>query len=190
MSRAPLRLIKAPVKRAAPDTLRGLYDAGRKRKQNILTPDWFLEAVREAFGGTIPLDPCASRNQRHWFAHDNWIAGGRSKAWEDKAFANPPYFELALWLRWAQSEAARSGLPTIVLGPWRSHRVNFLQYVAGAELVYFRAFPFEGQKNTAPFPCFAAIRHCTFPVTPYEVGRGHVTVTAQVPRARGKVARG
>jgi len=164
--------------RAAPVPLAGLYDATKKRKQNIRTPEWFLAGVLEAFGGYIPLDPCAHRNQRHWFAHTNWTAGGRSRPWEEKTYANPPFGgalrELVYWLAHARVQAAHTGLPTIVLAPWRSHRHHFMPALAASTVIWFRAFPFAGHKNSTPFPCVAIVRHCKFPRLELETGRADV----------------
>ncbi len=44
---------------------------GLARVQEVLTPTWILDAVREAFGGPIGLDPCASTNPANWFAEAN-----------------------------------------------------------------------------------------------------------------------
>jgi hypothetical protein len=44
---------------------------GQARNQEVLTPRWILEAVRESFGGAIEYDPCASTDFANWFALDN-----------------------------------------------------------------------------------------------------------------------
>jgi hypothetical protein len=44
---------------------------GQWRIQEVLTPDWVLDVAREAFGGSIGLDPCASSNSAEWFAVRN-----------------------------------------------------------------------------------------------------------------------
>ena len=153
--------------------LRGLYDAARngKRRQDIRTPQWFVDAASEALGGSIPLDPCATRSPRWHFAEENWSSRGLDRPWERPSFANPRYDNLVAWMEHAQAEAARTGLPQIFLGPWRTHRHGFFNALARSEVIFFRAFPFVGQRNSAPFPCFAAVRHCTFPATAYEFGR-------------------
>lgn len=42
------------------------------RRQEILTPDIILDAAATALGGSIPLDPCATRDKRFHFADENW----------------------------------------------------------------------------------------------------------------------
>lgn len=159
------------LKPAAPKPLRGMYEAGRKRRQDIRTPQWFIDASSEALGGSVPLDPCAHRSPRWHFAEENWTRGGLDRPWERPSMANPEYNNFVAWMRYAADEAARTGLGQILLGPWRHHRIGFIEQLRGAEVILFRSFAFAGMRNTAPFACFAAVRHCRFPVTPYEVDR-------------------
>lgn len=47
-------------------------NAGKQiREQEVLTPDWILDAARTALGGRIVLDPCASTNPENWIAETN-----------------------------------------------------------------------------------------------------------------------
>ena len=158
--------------RNAPKPLAGLYTAGRKRKQQVSTPPWFVGTVCEGMRvAQIPLDPCAHRDPGMQFALTNWTRGGLTRPWEEPGYANPPYRWLVDWLRYAQAEALRTGLPTAFLGPWRSHRIGFCEALAGAEVVFLKAFPFYGHKNSPPFPLFAACWHFRLPRTPYEMDR-------------------
>jgi hypothetical protein len=43
-----------------PNAVTSLHTGGKKREQEVHTPDWILDAVREAFGGSIFMDPCAA----------------------------------------------------------------------------------------------------------------------------------
>lgn len=161
-----------PRAKHAPKSLAGLYDANRKRPQTVRTPPWFLEAVCEALQeSVIPLDPCATKNPAWHFALENWWTHGLDRPWELKAFANPVFRYLDAWMTYAQSEAMRTGLPTVLLGPWRSHRINFCRNIKGGEVVFLKAFPFVGRKNATPFPCFAVSFHCSLPRTRYELDR-------------------
>lgn len=45
------------------------------RPQEILTPDYILEAATKALGGYIGLDPCATADPSKWFAEENWCLG-------------------------------------------------------------------------------------------------------------------
>jgi hypothetical protein len=158
--------------RSAPKPLAGLYTAGRKRKQAVSTPPWFVGAVCEAMRlEQVPLDPCAHRDPLRQFARTNWTRGGLTRPWELPGYANPPYEHLVYWLAYAQAEALRTGLPTAFLGPWRSHRIGFCDALAGSEVVFLKAFPFLGHRNSPPFPLFAATWHCKLPRTPWEMDR-------------------
>jgi hypothetical protein len=64
-----------------PNALHSLYGAktalsgnvgGQERIQETWSPDWIVEAAREALGGTITLDPCAASDPDGWFAEENW----------------------------------------------------------------------------------------------------------------------
>lgn len=156
---------------AAPKPLAGLYGA-KKRRQTVRTPRWFLEAVCRAFGvERIPLDPCAHPSPRYHFAQENWSSKGLQRPWRAPAFVNSPWAKLGDWMAYAQAEQARTHLPLVLLGPWRSHRLSFLRALRGGEVVFFRAFAFEGETDSTPFACFAVAFNCTFPVTPYELDR-------------------
>lgn len=157
----------------APVSLRGLYGAPRKRKQAHRTPPEIIAAVCESFQvAQIPLDPCAHRNSAHHFARDNWTSKGLDRPWRAPAYANPQYDQLASWMAYARSEARRTGHPTALLGPWRSHRVDFTQNLKGAIVVFLKAFPFAGMRNGAPFPCFLAFFNVRVPRgLPWELDR-------------------
>lgn len=50
------------------NAFRGAKKTGVARRQEILTCPWILDAAREALGGEICHDPCASTNPKKWFA--------------------------------------------------------------------------------------------------------------------------
>lgn len=160
-----------------PKPLKGLYTAGKKRKQEVRTPLKLVAAFADLLGGTIPLDPCATRSPLTHIAEENWTSRGLVRHWEKKTYSNPPWSKFSDWLVHARLEATRSGLPTIVLGPWRSHRVVFLSVLDGVEAVFLKALAFEGHKNTMPTPCFVVAWNLTLPKLPYEMGRGVIAST-------------
>jgi hypothetical protein len=45
---------------------------GQSRVQEVLSPDFAVDAAREALGGEIGVDPCASSNPANWFARNNF----------------------------------------------------------------------------------------------------------------------
>ncbi len=158
-----------------PKPLKGLYTAGKKRKQEVRTPLKLVHAFADALGGSIPLDPCATRSPLTHVAEENWTSRGLDRGWEKPVYANPPWKYFSEWLVHARLEAVRTGLPTIVLGPWRSHRVVFLSVLHAMEVVYLKALPFEGHTNTMPTPCFVVAWNLTLPKLPWEMGRSVIT---------------
>lgn len=179
----------APNAQAIPKSLKGLYTAGKKRKQEIRTPRALVEAFADALGGAIPLDPCATRSPLFHFAQENWPTRGLVRHWERPSYSNPPWRYLFAWLMHARIEAARTGLPTILLGPLRPHRTTFCSLLDGRELVLLKAVPFEGHANTHPYPVFVAAWNLTLPRLPLELGRATMrAASAYVPK-RVNVAR-
>lgn len=164
------KLLKLPVPEV-PAALKGGYD-NRKRKQSIRSSAWLIECAAQTLGGAIPLDPCAHRLKRHHFAQTNWTHGALERTWDQPNYANVPFKWLVLWLQYAQQQAAHTGLPTMVLGPWRSQRLGYCDAIRGATVVYFKAFPFEGYTNSPPFPVTLTIWNTDrWPRTPYEMAR-------------------
>ncbi len=160
-----------------PKPLKGLYTAGKKRKQEVRTPHKLVAAFADLLGGSIPLDPCATRSPLTHIADENWTSRGLKRHWEKPGYANPPWNVFSDWLVHARLEAARSSLPTIVLGPWRSNRNVFLSVLDGVEAVWLKALAFEGHKNTMPTPVFVVGFNVALPRLPYELGRGVIRST-------------
>lgn len=173
MGRTSLKRAPAPLLvRGAPKALAGLYTAGRKRKQIVSTPPWWIRAVCEGMKlERIPLDPCAHPDPARHFALTNWTRGGLDQPWLAPGYSNPPFNKLLAWMQHARGSAMLTGFPTVLLGPWRSHRIGFCDALRGAEVLFFKAFPFEGHKNSPPFPVFAAAWHVRLPRTRYELDR-------------------
>lgn len=112
---------------------------GNDIMQRQLTPDYVLEPVRAALGGTIGLDPCTEPDNptgatRFYTAADDGLA----RAWEaDTIYINPPYGEArAEWMRRA-AEAAASGSRVIVLVPAHTDTRVFHQAMATASAAVF-----------------------------------------------------
>lgn len=146
-----------------------------ERKQTIRTPPEILAPVIAGFGSRVQLDPCASRWKRHHFAEHNYTYKGLERPWMDRTYVNPPFDSLGDWLEHARAQA-RKGFRIALIGPWRSHRVRFCAPLcAAASLVYLKAFPFLGQENCTPFPCFIAGYNIDLPsFGALELGRGEV----------------
>lgn len=138
------------------------------REQEVLTPDWIVDAAREALGGTIEFDPCASSDPLKWFAECNVTLPENSLEldWSGTAiYCNPPYAELQPWLEKCGA-AARCKEPArvVFLGPFRPHRSWFLPALRGSEIVFLHyAVKFQGHTSAFPAPLFLASWNCTIP---------------------------
>ena len=141
---------------------------GQEREQEVLTPDWILDVVREVFGGVIVLDPCAPTH------HDVIALGNYTEAdnglvlpWTDGTYFNPPFADLQAWLEKASTEARPSaprGPRTIGLFPFRPHRRWFHAPLRGAEVVFLNYnVKFKGHKNAFPAPLVLASWNCRLP---------------------------
>lgn len=111
------------VARAGKTALQSLWDGSLtgERKQEILTPDWILEALRVEWG-TIKRDPCANAENNtgaetfHTEADD-----GLCRLWEDMTYVNPPFGTLSIWLEAARLNSL-DGHRIALLCPVRTHR--------------------------------------------------------------------
>lgn len=91
-------------------------EGGAVREQEVHTPDWILDAVREAFGGRIWLDPCAPSDPAAWFAYHNVtipLAALRAAfpPSPGRPWTAPPPEVLSAWL-------AERGYPDGLAIPW------------------------------------------------------------------------
>ena len=171
----------AIARRTAADALCG--NVGKKeRAQEVLTPEWVLDAAREAMGG-IELDPCASTDPSNWFASFNITEPGQFEgvvdgavgcgvstdakaiiAWDaSRIFQNPPFGDLQAWLECAVAAAAR-GSKLVHLGPVRPHRRWWRPLVKRGFIVYLNYdVKFRGHKQAFPAPLCLVSFNCVIP---------------------------
>jgi hypothetical protein len=163
---------------------------GQAREQEVWTPDWIVEAAREALGGTIDVDPCAASKSEAWFATYNitagphidgyrtesivfeggrggWISDSLRTDWASDLghFVNPPYQHPAyqLWLEKCAAEAAK-GARIVLLGPTRPNRKWFRPALRAAEVVELNyKVIFKGHDSAFPASLFLASWNCRLP---------------------------
>jgi hypothetical protein len=178
--------------------LQGLYGAkaanlalagnvgGLDRVQEVHTPDWFLDAVCEAFQGPIQYDPCAPSNPAHWFAERNVtlppeavelerclpVANAEQKR-AIRKILKPYYLSLppcipgldtydnppfAFLQTWMRwCQAQSQHARVIAMWPVRIHRQWWPELMAGSEMVALDArLAFKGHDQFVPFPMCAA----------------------------------
>jgi len=140
---------------------------GQKREQEVLTPDWILEAARAAFNSPIDLDPCASSNPACWFANNNITLPADSIpidwTFANNVYVNPPFNDLNRWLNKAASTAWHK-TPIVVLFPFRPHRQWLWPALKNAHVVFLNYnVVFKGHKHAFPAPLTLASYNCELP---------------------------
>lgn len=121
------------------------------------TPQWLVERIRTAFGGTIDLDPCTTLKNpvgatRFYAPPDDGIA----LPWHsERIYVNPPYGRTIR--HWAQKAIQEAwACQVILLVPARTDARWFQELAREANRVIFIAgriqFVTGGAPGNAPFP--------------------------------------
>lgn len=139
------------------------------RGQNVLfssksdeweTPRDFFAAIDSEFH--FDLDACATKQNRkclRFFTRDD---DALTRSWSGNVWCNPPYSNIAEWVKKASYEANMGGCEVVVLLiPARTDTRWFHEYLynkPNVELRFIRGrLKFGGSKNSAPFPSMLAI---------------------------------
>ena len=144
---------------------------GAHRGNAWLTPAWFVEEIRAAFGGRIDLDPCTEPTnptgaRRFFTAEDD----GLRRAWKGRVFVNPPYSPSEPWIDKAIA-SAKAGARIYMLLPVRTDAAYHHRLLAAATDVLFlrgrlKFVPADG--GLAGSPAFASmvvgLNHSTTPI--------------------------
>lgn len=158
MSRAKRNNTLAALGGAHPDAMSGLATGakGNEREQDVHTPDSIIEVVRQAFGGIIFLDPCASKT-REPFAENNATEddNGLEYAWTDRTYFNPPYKMLKAWLAHAAKQDECIGLYPVRTNRvwWMKHHIESVDVIA-----WLKPLTFVGYKGAFPAPLVLTLR--------------------------------
>ena len=121
------------------------------------TPMVVVEAVREAFGGTIDLDPCSNETSivgatTEWRLPDQ---DGRVEPWDGNVYVNPPFGRgLAAWVEKALE--SQSAAETIMLLPAAVDTRHWqrLIFPNAAGICWVRGrLKFLGATASAPMAC-------------------------------------
>ena len=128
---------------------------GAHRGNAWLTPTWFIEEIRTAFGGRIDLDPCTEPSnptgaRRFFTAKDD----GLRRAWKGRVFVNPPYSPSEPWIDKAIA-SSRAGAQVYMLLPVRTDTGYQQRLLAAATDVLFihrriKFVPADGGKSGSP----------------------------------------
>jgi site-specific DNA-methyltransferase (adenine-specific) len=115
------------------------------------TPVWLFEALNREFGFT--LDPCSDGSNAKCEVFFTPTENGLLRDWgTHTVFMNPPYSEIADWMRKAYG-AAQEGATVVCLIPSRTDTSWWHEFVMKGEIRFIRGrLKFGDAKNSAPFP--------------------------------------
>lgn len=113
----------------------------RSRTNDWATPLAVYEKLNEEF--RFDFDPCPLKSK----------FDGLKISWKKRNFVNPPYSNLAEWIR-KSFEEWRNGKLVVMLIPARTDTKAFHQYIFGnAEVRFIQGrLKFGNSTNSAPFP--------------------------------------
>jgi hypothetical protein len=128
----------------------------RSQRGDWRTPPDVVDVVREALGGAIDLDPCASSTPGAIPLADvnaPEVLDGLSMPWAGRVYVNPPFGELAAWSAKCAEEAKR-GAEVILLLPARTDTAYWHDHLGSASLICFwrGRMKFVGAPASCPFP--------------------------------------
>lgn len=115
------------------------------------TPQWFFDALNKEFGFT--LDPCSDDANAKCGKFYTTVENGLLRDWgTETVFMNPPYSEIAKWMRKAYG-AAQEGATVVCLVPARTDTAWWHEYAMKSEIRLLRGrLKFGDSDNSAPFP--------------------------------------
>lgn len=134
----------------------GLADGRKiKREQEIITPQFIVDAVHELWPQGIALDPAGSELSIVGADRQLLLTRGQDglkETWPERTYINPPYKDLKKWLKRGETQQ----MEQLWLVPNRTGRRWFRDWrnelVAYVELDPFAFHGFEGK---APFAMIA-----------------------------------
>ena len=119
-----------------------------------------VDLVRQAFGGSIDLDPCAPPDPEHHIARRNLVGPtgsafcGLAAEWNGRAFVNPPFGDLSEWAAKCRREHEARHAEIVLLLPSRTDTLYWHDNVSTARAIclWKGRMKFIGAKDGAPFP--------------------------------------
>jgi phage N-6-adenine-methyltransferase len=115
------------------------------------TPQWLFDALNKEFGFT--LDPCCTPELAKCAKFYTMRENGLLRDWgTETVFMNPPYSDVAAWMRKAYG-AAQEGATVVCLIPARTDTAWWHEYAMKSEIRLLRGrLKFGDAENSAPFP--------------------------------------
>lgn len=110
-------------------------------RQDWKTPRDFFAGLHQEFG--FQHDPCPTE----------FLVDGLKSEWGSPAFVNPPYSDIAAWVKKAYEEHQK-GKTVVLLIPSRTDTRWWHEYCMKAKEIRFikGRLKFDGHKSNAPFP--------------------------------------
>lgn len=122
------------------------------------TPRDLYEELDKEFNFT--LDPCSTNDNYKCLKHFTIEDDGLSKNWGgERVFCNPPYSNIAEWVKKAYRESIKENTLVVLLIPARTDTKYFQDYIYHrSEVRFIRGrLKFGESKNSAPFPSMIVI---------------------------------
>lgn len=117
------------------------------------TPDWLYNLLNREFNFT--LDPASDGVNNKCAKFYTKATNGLGQSWAgETVFVNPPYSDLASWIKKSHDEAL-AGATVVMLIPARTDTKAYHKYIAteGRELYFIEGrLKFSATSNSAPFP--------------------------------------
>lgn len=122
------------------------------------TPKDLYEELDKEFNFT--LDPCSTNDNCKCLKHFTIEDDGLTKNWGgERVFCNPPYSNIAEWVKKAYRESIKENTLVVLLIPARTDTKYFQDYIYHrSEIRFIRGrLKFGESKNPAPFPSMIVI---------------------------------
>ena len=122
------------------------------------TPNKIYDDLNNEFN--FNLDPCSSEVNHKCENYFTIEDDGLSKSWGGyRVFCNPPYSNIAAWVKKAWQESTKDNTLVVLLIPARTDTKYFHEYIyQRSEIRFIKGrLKFGESKNSAPFPSMIVI---------------------------------
>ena len=122
------------------------------------TPQHIFDELNNEFG--FDLDVCANESNHKCNDYYSIEDDGLSKDWSGRrVFCNPPYSNIAEWVKKAFYETKNNNTLVVLLIPSRTDTKYFQNYIYNRSEIRFikGRLKFGNSKNSAPFPSMIVI---------------------------------
>lgn len=122
------------------------------------TPEDFYEKLNKEFNFT--LDPCATSENHKTTKYFTKEQDGLIQNWQGNiVFCNPPYSNIAEWVKKCYYESLKENTIVVLLIPARTDTKYFHNYILNRSEIRFikGRLKFGNCKNSAPFPSMVII---------------------------------